>query len=239
MTRLRPLLLLAITLFAACAQTTTAPAVAPSTLSSLDAAYQHAIYDSSVYQSSNLRRLKPLMADPDGSVLVTSLTSYNPSTPMITTRPDGMWVTIVPEVQALCRAFPPGDLLMQLRELLGLPPDAAPTRFLTVRAKASDIFRPALDADPTTTYPCASTTTPPPADCGNLFPSTTTPYHYQWIATATFNLHKIPGGYPWTHLGYTYNWTPGSDKYGASEYIIRGDTVVPVVANVPYAEYCK
>ena len=58
------------------------------------------------------------------------------------------------------------------------------------------------------------------------------------MATESFFLHTIPNGYPWTHLGYTYNWAPGADRYGASEYVIRGNAKAVIVDNATTAQYC-
>jgi hypothetical protein len=247
--------LLAFTLLAACTQVpATPPAVVPpataAPLPSLDTqsqalwnAYQLAVYDSAVYQQWNVRKLRPLVPDTDGTVLVTTLTTYDPGqAPTITTRGEGMWVTGVPEVQTICRAFR-GDVMIQLRELLGLPPsdppNSKPKLFLTLRANAADIFRPALDPRTATSYPCDVSGGVLPADCGNAFPSTATPFHFQWMATASFNLHQVPGGYPWTHLGYTYNWKPGADRYGTSEYVIKAGSTASVVSKMSPEAYCK
>src|SRR5436305_8216140 len=101
-----------------------------------------------------------------------------------------MWVTDVPEVQTICRGFT-GDIEMRLRELLGLPPDADTTRFLILTVRAADLFRPALDDTITTRFPCKSQPDNTiPTNCGNSFPDTTTPAHYQWIATEAFYLHS-------------------------------------------------
>jgi hypothetical protein len=150
----------------------------------------------------------------------------------------GMWVTGVPEVQTICRGFHI-DVAMQLRELLGLPPDADTTRFLVLTVAASDLFRPSPDDRIATVYPCTlNSDGTMPADCGNAFPSTTTPAHYQWMAVEGFYLHSIPNGYPWTHLGYTYNWAPGADRYGASEYVIRPNAKAVIVEKATVPEYC-
>jgi len=198
-------------------------------------AYERTIFDASVYQRWNVRPLRPLTPDENGKVLVATLTSKtgDPGS-TITAGAYGLWVTGVPEVQTICRSFK-GDVLMQLRELLGLPPDADVPRFLVLSVAATDVFRPALDDSISTVYPCSN---PTAATCGNSFPSTTTPAHYQWMATEVFYLHAIPNGYPWTHLGYTYNWTPGADRYGASEYVIRGGATATIVDNVPALKYC-
>lgn len=204
--------------------------------------YQRAMYDSSVYQRWNVRKLRPLTADADGMVLVASLTARDGKVgDTVTAGRSGMWVTGVPEVRDICRQWrgTPDAIEMHLRQLIGLPPDADTARFLILRAQACDIFRPAMSDDVTTEYPCAvGADGVPPADCGNTFPATTTPAHYQWMATASFSLHAVPDGYPWTHLGYTYNWAPGEDRYGASEYIIRPGATAVIVDNVPPAQYC-
>ena len=202
-------------------------------------AYERAVYDSSVYQRWNVRPLRPLTGDEHGQVLVATLTSRDGNVgETITAGPYGIWVTGVAEVQIICRGFK-GDVDMQLRELLGLPPDADTTRFLVLSVRMDDLFRPAPDDAITTRFPCATLPdTPLPSDCGNSFPSTTTPAHYQWVAIESFYLHTIPNGYPWTHLGYTYNWTPGADRYGASEYVIRPSAKALIVDKAPPAVYC-
>jgi hypothetical protein len=48
----------------------------------------------------------------------------------------------------------------------------------------------------------------------------------------------LADGYPWTRMGYTYNWKPGADRYGASEYVLRKNAVVTINQVVPYREYC-
>jgi hypothetical protein len=202
-------------------------------------AYFRSVYDSAVYERVHVRELYPLKADKEGTVLVATLGRRDGKVgdPLLSTG-EGIWVTIVPEVQTICRQFS-GNLAMQLRELLGLPPDADVPRFLVLRAKAVDIFRPSPYPDPTTKYPCPE---PPDQTCGNTFPpdasSPAMSPHVLWIATASFNLHAMPYGYPWTHLGYTYNWAPGKDRYGASEYVIRAGATATIVAKASPAEYC-
>ncbi len=215
----------------------TAPPRLPPEQQSLWNAYFRSVYDSAVYERVNVRELFPLRADHDGNVLVATLgrRDGNVGDPILSSG-EGIWVTVVPEVQTICRQFT-GDVAMQLRELLGLPPDADVPRFLILQAKAADIFRPSPYPDPMTKYPCPE---PPDATCGNAFPSYADkmPAHVLWIATASFNLHAIPYGYPWTHLGYTYNWAPGKDRYGASEYVIRAGATATIVAKSLPAVYC-
>jgi hypothetical protein len=207
---------------------------------SLHDLYVRTVFDAAVHQRQNLRELRPLVPDEHGEVLVASFTGRDgaPGT-LLTALQPGMWVTGVPEVQEKCRQFS-GDVLLQLRQMLGLPPSAGLPRVLVLRAHIRDLFRPSPDPDPTTVYPCQRPHDAPiPDNCGNAFPPSTSPDHYQWMADSFVFLHQLPQGWPWTHLGYTYNWTPGADRYGASEYILRGDAVALIVENTTPLEYCK
>jgi hypothetical protein len=205
----------------------------------LQDAYEKAIYDSAVYRCSNLRPLCPLEPDSRGEVLLATLTNVDGTVGSLIVAPsDGIWVAGAPELHDRCREFT-GDVVMKLRQLLGLPPDADVPRVLELRARITDVFRPAPDSNVRTSAPC-----PPlgdvmlPCNCGTFFPPSTTSTHYQWMASQEFMLHELPGGYPWTHLGYTYNWAPEADRYGASEYVIRGGAAALIVKNVSPTEYC-
>jgi hypothetical protein len=198
--------------------------------------YEQSISDAAVYERWNVRPLRPLVPDANGEVLVATLTRVNYTVGESFTPRGDIWVTGVPEVQTICRGFR-GDVQMQLRELIGLPPDQDISHAVVFRAHLTDIFRPAPWPDTSTQWPCESATA---TNCGNSFPPNADPAHIQWIATANLALHTVPNGYPWTHLGYTYDWAPGADRYGASEYIISKKAAYPVyvVSNVSPAEYC-
>lgn len=201
-------------------------------------AYQQSVYDSAVYQRWNVRPLRPLVADENGQATVAMLTWRDAEVgEELAAGPFGMWVTGVPEVQTICRGFT-GDVPLQLRQLLGLPPDADIVRFLVLSVRVADVFRPAPDGSTRTSYPCECHGDEVPADCGNRFPDDTSDEHYRWMATTAFFLHSVPKGYPWTHLGYTYNWKPGADRYGASEYVIRPEAKAKVLEKATIAEYC-
>jgi hypothetical protein len=231
MTRIRSVIvLIAAVLLSSCTT---------SQLAQLDPAdvYRHAVFESAVYQRDHVRELRPLTATDDGTVLVASLHAVG--LPQKTLHLEGdMWVTGVPEVRDLCRTFD-GDVLGRLHQLLGLPPvkKGESGYFSTIRVHASDLFRPAPDSRIDTRFPCDDTTS---QTCGNDFPSNATPAHRAWIASSTLGLHRWPSGYPWTHLGYTYDWGGrGESAYGASEYIIRGGSDVDVIEVMSYTDYCK
>jgi hypothetical protein len=204
------------------------------------APYNVAIYDSSVYKFSNLRPLLPLKFDAEKRAKVVSLTAF-PYTTGDTKLPVDLWVTVVPEVQTICQGFS-GDLSLRLRQLLGLHPAKRFSNFVVISVSEGAIFRPAPNPDPTTVLPCSNSI---PANCGEAFPENVTEKHLRWIAQQMLSHYVIsespliPVGYPWTRLGYTYDWKPGANKYGASEYVIGKGSTIKVLEIIPYQTYCR
>lgn len=209
-------------------------------------AFHNAVYDAAVYRRANVRQLRyPLRFDPQtDTVRVATVTDYDGYHLGENTLGREIWVTAVPEVRIRCMGVP-GDLALFLRMLLGLHPDAPVKHFVLFDVHEGDIFRPAADPDPTRPWPCAD----PAADrnCGENLPADAGEEHVRWMAEHMLSQYVvIPSrletkstGYPWTRLGYTYNWRPGAEKYGASEYVMRKGAVVNVAAIVPFQEYCR
>jgi len=206
-------------------------------------AYNEAIYETSVYKFSNLRPLKPLIfSDSTNSTTVVTLTNYNGyKTGVENTLTRDVWVTAVPEVKNLCQTFS-GDIEMRLRQLLGLHPNQKFEKFVTMEVKRDDVFRPTVNPDPIMTLPCACPVT---VKCGEEFTANVDNKHIRWMADQMLSSYVIsestliPSGYPWTRFGYTYDWKPGSNKYGASEYVIRNGAKVTITEINPVAVYCK
>lgn len=208
---------------------------------SMVAAYNAAIYDAAVYKFSNVRTLKPLIFDPKTkSTTVVTLTDYDYH-PGPTTVPIYVWVTQVPEVQEICRKFS-GDVELGLVQLLGLIPGTRLSNFVAMTVTEGHIIRPATNPDPLTATPCSS---PAPPNCGQEFSKSLPDGYANWFANKTLSAWVVsepsqpPVGFPWTRLGYTYNWKPGADKYGASEYVIVPNSSVTVLDIVPYQKYCS
>lgn len=192
-------------------------------------AYDAAKIDARCCKPENLRRLKPLQFDSDGRAVVVTLTDKKFEDKMHRFSAD-RWVTLPSEVQGICRGFT-DNLEMRLRQLLGLPPDDKFDKFVLMSVRREDIFRPTYDPNPTTDCPCADSA---PADYCKRFPDGVRPEHKDWIAEQVKSKK-----YPWTGLGYTYNWTPGADRYGVSEYVVRRGATVTVTERVEYREFCR
>lgn len=223
----RAALILWALLVAGCATTAPQPAT-------IDAIYDHAMVQAGVWRPQHLRELKPVVPDANGEVVVVTLKGEWvkwENGPMQAER--DIWVTVVPEVQERCRAFT-GDKPMRLRQLLGLTPTQNVTWFYTIRANAKDLFRPTPSKATDTVYPCLDVAQK--QKC-NEFPQGEVA-HRAWMGNQFLTL-QMPGGYPWTHMGYTLDWAPGADRYGASEYVIPAGAAVKVEGKSGVEEYCR
>ncbi|MCK6524423.1 hypothetical protein L6R49_23710 [Myxococcota bacterium] len=138
-----------------------------------------------------------------------------------------VWVTVTPELETACRGWglDAGATTLRLEQLLGLPPGNGKTRFVAVYAKPEDLFR-----------PCASgeITTP---TCGLDFTPDVSPEHKAWVENLRATSYG-PSGYPWTQLGYTYDWSGDGDKVGLTELVIRQGSTVGVASVSDLATVC-
>ncbi|HLJ28875.1 MAG TPA: hypothetical protein VKY85_19350 [Candidatus Angelobacter sp.] len=203
--------------------------------------YDETVSDAAAYRHENVRHLHPLKFDPATmTTTVVTLTGYDyPMGSQSLSR--NIWVTAVPEVQQKCQAFTDPDLELRLRQLLGLQPNAKIGNFVTMTINWKDVFRPAPNPLVTSEWPCAD---PREATCGELFPGWVSSDHIAFVANQMLTSYIVSAdhngaySYPWTRLGYTYDWKPGADRYGASEYVIRSGASVNVTDKTPYAAYC-
>ncbi len=144
-----------------------------------------------------------------------------------------VWVTVVPRLQRFCQGLPDRDaLVLRLEQRLGVPPRNNKTTMveLIVSNPRRDLFRPCAD-------PALDTTTcalGPPAD--NVDAA-----HRSWFFEQYFkaNATAQPARYPWTTLGYTYDWAPGATEEGESEFVIKAGAEIEVVSMTPTEAYCR
>jgi hypothetical protein len=210
--------------------------------------YRSSIKDAATYNRNKVLPLHPLKPE-DGRVRVVTYTSFAyPDGPYPKTYhiPDGVfvWVTVEGEVRDACKQFHlSGDpLRLRLDQLLGLKPDTSYTNFIVLSVPADRIFRPAPDPNPGSVLPCSD---PLDKQCGNAFPSGVASEHVVWFAKQSANSYRVgqdpaENGFPWTHLGYTYDWAPYSAiKYGASEYVIKAGTDVRILSKTAMDQYCN
>lgn len=220
------------------------PAPAPSPAD----VYAHAMYQSAQYEQRHVLPLFPAVADAEGMVSVVSVKT-GPWPVRDTTLQYEVWVTVVPEVRDSCDDWAEDEQVMRLRQLLGLQPTYPAAWFIEMRVPADSVFRPTADPAISTSTLCDTGTNP---DCPLGFPNGVSPVHVRWFADKMLATWKLPNGYPlsgvddrnrlgypWTRLGYTYNWHPGSPRYGASEYVVRPGTRAVVTSVKSVQDYCR
>ncbi|MBK7773607.1 MAG: hypothetical protein IPL19_24365 [Sandaracinaceae bacterium] len=143
-----------------------------------------------------------------------------------------IWVTAAPEVQEFCRGTGlTGEALNErLTEYLGIRPGAGKPYFVTLWARPSTVVRPCADPSVSATT-CAASDVAEDVQLG-------THAHRAWFDDLRGRSYG-EGGYPWTRLGYTYDWAAGASERGASEFVIPAQTSVEIVAFTTTDEYCR
>lgn len=157
------------------------------------------------------------------------------------------WITVQPHLQQFCRDFVKANgtdqLDLRLKQRLGLPPDAAYDTFVEFTVEPADfskIFRPCGTWDPTTSI-CPAV---PGPDVWKANPGIT-PQALDWLVKNHYSSYATGQPYPWTALGYTFDWAPAGDsgdqfvREGESEFVVPANTAVHFVASVSTADYCK
>ncbi|MEI6559597.1 MAG: hypothetical protein WCO00_14435 [Rhodospirillaceae bacterium] len=207
------------------------------------AAYDQSIRQTAVFTKAAVLPLTPLSYP----VQAASLTNYASSWAagkegQTVALGRDTWITVEPELKALCRGTPPERVIDQLHKLLGLKPAVpadAEGKFVLMTIAGPQrtgpagigVFRPCANPDPAAT------------SCGNTLagPEAFT----RWFAETLISSYKLDpaiegSGYPWTRLGYTYDWDPAaSSPRGAQEYVVPKGTRVVIRKIVPAQEYCR
>jgi len=191
-----------------------------------------------------LNRLTPINATTGFAQVATYTNDPNfiqPSFVSFTTSED-VWVSSQGEAQKICNTWKLNgdDLKIRLNQLHGLRPNDQFTHFVTMLVSVDSLFRPAVDPNITTFYPCGNMIE---LDCGEIFPFNVPEDYRQRIISwlnNTSGLGPRADGYPWTGLGYTYDWNPeNQDTYGVSEYIIKAGSNITIVDVVLDEDYCN
>ena len=181
---------------------------------------------------------------------------YKTASGWVTTLPSDTWVTVEPRLQLFCAAFTeangqdPDLLTLRVEQRLGLAPHSAKTTFVNFTIDdpnpANNIFRPcasgAIDTDSCTIR------NPQNDDCGSPQAKNCTArdifFYKQYYGS--YGAAR-PTGFPWTSLGYTFDWALGPAdangeadfvRFGESEYVVLQGTPISNVGAISTADYC-
>lgn len=221
----------------------------PAAESDSEARYRAAIEDARTAEPSELTTtLTPLVPHNDSLVWRTVQDSIRQvlvvtwggaetvpaATPGDTVAPkQDVWVTAVPQLRRFCRGLDRTSdaLRLRLAQRLGLPPDADYTRFVELWVRPQALVRPC--PDPEVTDRECELRAPKPQRHVRRSAS-----HRAWFRHLRRTSYS-PDGYPFTGLGYTYDWSPHTDEVGPSEFVLRPGESGVVRATYSTAAYCR
>lgn len=140
-----------------------------------------------------------------------------------------IWVTSSPELLKRMKTETTEDMELRLKQLLGLPPNSEYSYFVEFWVKPEDMFRPCPDKEINDNK------------CELCFPAQTDSAHIAWINTNRIDRYyqcELYDKYPWTQLGYTYDWNPLNKSHvGLSEFVIGSNKNIQVKAIYTTAKY--
>ena len=139
-----------------------------------------------------------------------------------------IWVTAVPELKTFTQTInlDPESLTLRLEQYLGLPPHNGKTKFVEMWVNATDLFRPCPDAEINDT------------SCDVKFSDNVDLQHQNWINNLQLASYG-DRGYPWTRLGYTYDWGSLQGEVGASEFVVKKGAKVMIESVKNTVNYTK
>lgn len=123
--------------------------------------------------------------------------------------PDEVWTVTDKELSAWYASHKKGvkDWTLRLKQLVGVKPEDSYTHMTAMWVSPQDVRRPAYNPDITEdAMPTAL-----PED---------TPEEYREWFEGNILWSYFDSAYPWTRLGYTYDWSENSGEYGLTEFWI-------------------
>jgi len=217
------------------------PPAPPAPPPSMMSIYEAAIRDAAVKQPADLEaRLEPITGKTvEVATWAPDLNSHS-AEKLVRTLGEDVWVTLVPDLKRQCEGLTGAALSLRLQQLLGMPPgDAEDWKIFTFTVRSTDVFRPCGDPRITTT----SCTLDVPDVRHSGLTDATAAAHLRFVLQQMLSSYRVGfdhPGYPFTALGYTYDWKPDSETHhvGPSEYVVRHGAVVRDVQEVDTADYC-
>ncbi|MGO4128627.1 hypothetical protein AB4Z01_29835 [Inquilinus sp. YAF38] len=219
--------------------------------------YRQAIYDSAVKRPSFQRKLTPIDAGLRQVTVVTLTTKTDdpiePSDALAA--PKGVlrlgrntdstgkvlsatWVSLPSESRPACKGAQ--DPVLALEQLLGMPPAGGEWELVQFSVAPEHVFRPCASGPDISTTQCSfalPTQFSSPAERRAVEETQLFVFGQMWNSyVADF---PTPG-YPFTGMGWTYNWSPASkDHTGISEYVVKRGAPVSDIRVFTPSEFCN
>jgi hypothetical protein len=190
--------------------------------------YLQAIEDAAVKTPQGQVKLTPIATTP---VTLVTVNSSDPVENRALKR--DTWVALAAELKQACRGK--RDALLALEQILGLPPyrdeaERQSTSVFRFSLDATHLFRPCVSSPDIATDRC---------NFDDIVGSAQTSAFILKQMWQSYRIGFKNIGYPFTGMGWSYNWDPASpDHVGISEYIARQDAPVADVTRLRPEEFC-
>ncbi len=209
---------------------------------SLDELYQAAVSDAIIADSSEIcdtlwsinaanSKLKWKIINNEEYVLVGNFNKFpgSYSKPSLTNSWGIIWVFIPEQYKSRMGRLSfikDDDALLRISQLLGLPPSNGNDHIVELWVKPKDLFRPAADQEIVD------------KTAGRYFLPNTEANYILWFNQNIYDSYFAnQTHYPWTRLGYTYDWAKSPSEVGLSEYCIKTNSLLFVEKLGPAAKY--
>jgi len=149
-----------------------------------------------------------------------------------------IWVTVCPDLQTFCHTnLAAGtNQVFRLVQLLGLPPACPYDTIVEFWISPDYLFRPTAEPAINSVSAGLSTSASAPLISTNYrTPAFWSAWYNGNYSTRYAFANGISNAYPYTQLGYTYDWSPARpNHHGASEFVIPGINWTGVTQPVTY-----
>jgi hypothetical protein len=140
------------------------------------------------------------------------------------------WVTTAPQMLDFLKKQNFDDsaaLHLRIAQVLGMPPDTKNNYFVEFLVYPENLFRPTPDPEIND------------QEAELYFPATASEKHRKWFMNEIANKYdtNTTSAFPWTRLGYTYDWANPSHPVGMSEFVVDTSSVVTVKKIYSSAQY--
>ncbi len=157
-------------------------------------------------------------------------------------QPVDLWVTVVPELQNFCAGYNSNqeNLVLRLEQLLGLPPSHKKSKnIVEFWVTSQDLFRPTpdpeiSDREAELDFPQSNYFLTVSAEYKDWFNNRLNEFNSQ---LKDIKPDKIP--FPWTRLGYTYDWGESENHIGLSEFVVRKGAAIEIDSVSTVNDYCQ
>ena len=151
-----------------------------------------------------------------------------------------MWVAQAHVLRRGCRPVAAKQRAAFVSQLLGMPRPVHQGRWhvVTVRVPVEQAqILPNLTVGPGLLRPCVSGAGIYTDHCSYAAPRNKR--YAAWVLAYSLKQYRSVNGYPWTGLGYTYNWRPGAPGVvGVPEWVVGRGTLVTVLAAQSVQQFC-